>query len=905
MSELPPLPAKPKSNAAYSPSASSVSEFPPLPKGSHLIANNDDVLQKHYLRLQEAILTEADKKVDEVQNQLFLAKNAVKISKEELVDSNVALYRTNKKVDHLSRLLQETQSQKDGLIGDRKMLEDVHVAIEREVRQEKKKLQKSEEYAKTVFNSLEEANLKIQHLLEINKSYESDVKIQQRINANLRKEINHNVNKSKSLSESLESEITKNHQHTSSKNQILELLEQQQAEVSTAKQAIETLHRENNRLEKSKAATEKQWEDSLTAMSGRDKAIQSIQDHSQAVATKLTEAEHSNRYFKTESIGVSAQLAKKETECRQLLKLNDHLSSELKNSTKNMEELSSSLSISESNGHKHEKEAELLRVTVEKKSREVEQNLLLIAKLKSDFIKANQDSNDQERIQIPLADVERREQKIQQEGERELVLFERKAEETNVTLRQQIASLKIQLSSSQTQHSELQKSYNSLKAQREDIGQHFGKLSDDAKQMSYSLERKEHDLNLASAKVAALESVHTESLNTTVLSLQHDIKKLAAEKDRLQSLWLQSQQELLDERKRMKDLGLENDSLQTKIGISEVVKGKAGKEIDNIKEEAFEQKQEAAKLYNQMRSMQTVIGELRDKNLEIEKKLHIAELKIQESDVNNNTTKHLLSSEIRKLSQDRSKLRQEKVLIGRATLGADRSTQIQKEMIDKLKSEKYQLQRDAFELKRRADEADRKYFDLKVKVRHMEKTEAKRQKERVGKATSQIALSSSNQALDAPEISNSIHISSEKILQDLPDFQAFRLKLDSLANEKEFLLNENNGLKDNLKTLKEKLENAVDLQREAKGHVKALNAQNHEQCSKITLLDMKFLRAKRVAAHMERQVKLAKPNSKIDYQMIENLEPSTQLLAAILSTDISVIAGIDTGLFERLQTDNQ
>lgn len=65
-------------------------------------------------------------------------------------------------------------------------------------------------------------------------------------------------------------------------------------------------------MEKTRDATEKQWEDSLIAMSGRDKAIQSMQDHKETILTKLSETEVANRVYKAEQNNMAARLSKKE-----------------------------------------------------------------------------------------------------------------------------------------------------------------------------------------------------------------------------------------------------------------------------------------------------------------------------------------------------------------------------------------------------------------------------------------------------------------------------------------------------------------------------------------------------------------------------------------------------------------
>lgn len=93
----------------------------------------------------------------------------------------------------------------------------------------------------------------------------------------------------------------------------------------------------------------------------------------------------------------------------------------------------------------------------------------------------------------------------------------------------------------------------------------------------------------------------------------------------------------------------------------------------------------------------------------------------------------MLRTEIRRLSQDRSHLRQDKAEFDKSVMHIERNTQLYKEMIEKLKSEKYDLQKSVFELKRRADDSDKKYFDLKIRLRQMEKIESQRAEKKMAK----------------------------------------------------------------------------------------------------------------------------------------------------------------------------
>ena len=121
------------------------------------------------------------------------------------------------------------------------------------------------------------------------------------------------------------------------------------------------------------------------------------------------------------------------------------------------------------------------------------------------------------------------------------------------------------------------------------------------------------------------------------------------------------------------------------------------------------------------------------------------------------------------------------------------------------------------------------------------------------------------------------------------DFESLRLKLDSLASEKEYLINENRMLKIQVKHVEEKSHKTITNQREMKVQLSQLLSQREEHLEKIALLDKQYGRTKMVAAFMEKQIKDLMPNAKIDYTAIRNnQEPSTQLLATILSPNILV-----------------
>ncbi len=54
-------------------------------------------------------------------------------------------------------------------------------------------------------------------------------------------------------------------------------------------------------------------------------------------------------------------------------------------------------------------------------------------------------------------------------------------------------------------------------------------------------------------------------------------------------------------------------------------------------------------------------------------------------------------------------------------------------------------------------------------------------------------------------------------------------------------------------------------------------------------LNQKYQRAEKIAAFIEKQLKSLTPNKKISYQLVANVEPSTQLIAALMVKDPPIV----------------
>lgn len=161
----------------------------------------------------------------------------------------------------------------------------------------------------------------------------------------------------------------------------------------------------------------------------------------------------------------------------------------------------------------------------------------------------------------------------------------------------------------------------------------------------------------------------------------------------------------------------------------------------------------------------------------------------------------MLKSEIRRLYQDRQNVVKERVFDDKSTSVLERKYILVKEALEKLRSERHDIQKNNFDLKCRAEDMEKRYFDLKNQYQHFaevskrkatdfsEKPLVKASKPSWGSLGSTNARNSANPSGSRAENENLV-VNSDS-LSEIPDFEAWRLKLDSLKTERDFLKNEN------------------------------------------------------------------------------------------------------------------
>ncbi|KAI8802630.1 hypothetical protein BJ742DRAFT_683908 [Cladochytrium replicatum] len=404
-----------------------------------------------------------------------------------------------------------------------------------------------------------------------------------------------------------------------------------------------------------------------------------------------------------------------------------------------------------------------------------------------------------------------------------------------------------------------------------------------------------------------------------MLKAQKEIREAKAENDRLQTLWLESQKDLLKSKGAVNKLNTDNSYLRTQLGITETVRNNTTDAIAEAKKEAIDHKMEASKLFGELKKLQPIIEELRERNRVLETQLIEANIRFEEANVNATTSSHMLKTEVRRLYEDRRDLRQARMLDERNTSAIERKYIVAKEMVEKVKQEKYELQKANYELRTRAEDLEKRFVEAKLQLKRFADAATRHVGElanryyvraedaslmkrsvlgwiiqdlatvrlRLLRSTPVEMVDPSIEKRHGTPVSNTSGKIPRKIQQEtiklLTDIKELHLKIDSLTSEQTFLLNENQVLKRNLEQITKTIDD-VERKLTAKDiKVKRLENENRNHVETNKVLSSRIARAEKVAAYIERQFKEAKPNIKIDYTILGEVEPSTQLLAALLS----------------------
>ncbi|TPX65655.1 hypothetical protein SpCBS45565_g05040 [Spizellomyces sp. 'palustris'] len=910
---------------------SAIASLPPLPTASSsqgIYASEDhEVLESNYLRFQRTLLTAVDGQMTEIEAKLREKENAVKMTEGEKKEIGVELYKAKKEMGKLNEGLGKVRNILQQNEADRKILETDREAAEREIA-------RMIEHNKSLANSLEDgrrrlddSSTKLGQMGQVNAAYFSSIKIQRRVEEKLKKELELTEERRKATEVEMEELKKRNEGLLKSKQELEDLLTGQRGETTMAQGALHKMQRELRELAHSKRSLEKNWEDAIAAMAKRDATFQLVEDSKDKMKEKLMVAENEFRVMKAEKMELERNLREKELECQGLHNTVASLRGTVNSTDSKSRDIRGELVEAQVAESLYRQELDRVNKHHEIALEELERKTSTVSELKARLDALKQHFEEKTRNETVMQ-IAKKEEQIEAQAAAQVRLMTREEEAKNVNLRHDNADLRIEMRVLQSMVSELRQERDAFKDRYEQINSHYVHLYDESKHIIYALERKEHDVNMLKSQIhehkrGRLHFVFKQDFIAQMLTLpdgflvdksrsylmelqsvQKELAAAHAENERLQNLWLQSQKSNLKGKESTTALEKDNQFFKTQLGITDTIRAKTANEIAEAKKEAIEQKLEASKLYNELKKLQPVLEELKTKNVALEKQLIEARTQLEENGLNHTTSSQMLKTEIRRLYADRSDVRKARMADERATHGLERKYVLAREMVDKLKAERYELQKTNYELKNRAEQMERRYFDAKAQSRRNVEGSKSDLGTRISSAESKstdrpawASFSSTpgggvdKNAKEPPptittpggrSVIQGIHENGKEQLNDIPDLQAWRLKIETLTSERQYLMNENDMLKHRTSELSSRVATLEKHLADMQQRWKTLEREREQQQAQLKTFVNRCSRAEKVAAHLEKQFKEARPNSKIDYQMLTEAEPSTQLLAALM-----------------------
>ncbi|KAJ1560198.1 hypothetical protein HK405_007911, partial [Cladochytrium tenue] len=564
---------------------------------------------------------------------------------------------------------------------------------------------------------LDEATNKTGRLTELNTAFHSGIKMHRQVEGKLRQEL-----------DAADGRRREAHAEVAAQRRVAEKLERQSKEMELilqaqrhetlmASQALAKMHTEAKQLGAEKAEVQKRWEDAIAAMGRRDEALQAVLEQKERAREQALVAEHKAAALEREKEAVAASLRDSELAKNALESQVQFLRSSLSAADEKQRDSRGALVEAQVAESLYRQELDRVSRHYKLEKNELERKSLSLSDLKGKLERLKSEFDEKMRNEVTTK-LAQQEETVQRRAEQEVAHVRRNEEGRNTELRHENAELKIELHAIKEELRDVQLQKDSVQRLFDDVNSHYVKLYEEAKHWMYDLERKEHDINYMKATIQEMSEVDkARPFQMAVAKLQKELAAAKSENDNIQSMWLDAQKESLKFKREMARLRDDNVFLRTQLGITDTVKIKTAKEIEEAKELTFKQKIENAKLYGELRRLQPMVDEYKQKTLELEQQLLDAKMQVQKENVYGTTASHMLKTEIRRLHSDRREVGRARMVDERSTQVLERKCALAREQADKLRAERAELQRRCFDFRARAEKWERLYCEAQAQVR--------------------------------------------------------------------------------------------------------------------------------------------------------------------------------------------
>ncbi|KAJ3359040.1 hypothetical protein GGF32_009652 [Allomyces javanicus] len=840
---------------------------------------DDAVLHDHVDKVQTLFLDMVDRQVTTVLAALDEREMELQQAETDRQHALASLGQAWTEVDRVNKILMALNTKLHSASQNEVLMTMEQEAATKDLRRHEQQNTALAQDVATARHQVGEASKRIEQLRQINVAFTADLKVQKRIQSKLKKEKEILARQRQEAENELATIQKKYEQIAIQNHQLKEKLTEQQNETRVAQNAIGRMSNEISKATKVKEFLERQWEDAMSAMTKRDQTLLDVAKAKDATNEDLIETRNVLQNTTLQNERTQLKLEETEQQADQFRKLYDVTRLELETLRAAHDKKCIDAHQAQTAASQYEQELVEERKTLARLREEVDRQRVQLAQLQANL--HDRDRRDQVRANEDFAA-----QVIQQQTsrtEREVQSKDRSlAQEINgnIELRNENAKLVLEVEALKEQLDSQQREKTLLHSKTGQVTQQAEQLHYENQLLLYRLEKKDMELSSLKLKDAPAD---LRPLEIVVQNLEKELAAIKKDKDQMQVAWLRTQQSNAQLQEQVKKLQEENDFLETQSTVNTTARTKISNEVKDMKRDTFEQNMHMTKLYVELQRLRPKVRELEERNAILEAQLANCTLDLEESAHNTQTAVHLLKHDVRRIANDKANLVRSRMYDERAFRALEQKFQVTKEVLEKVKADKQALLRQNLDLKAKADAWSAKVVELTNQWKKLDELGGMHvgRRSHAHAAAAAAAVHAGRASAEAGNAEGGVEGVAEYEIVDVP---AIKLRNQTLTLENRHLQGEIDLSHQRIAELQDRLVQVEEAHANLTLRVKSLEKTVASQNLTIHALTHRAHRAERIATVLEVQVKDARPNTHIEYDVPDHMdiEPSTTLLAEFL-----------------------
>lgn len=636
----------------------SLGSLPELPSGkqeaTEQTAISDHALQKHVLKVQETLLDSVDRQVSNLENKVHDSESRVKEALEQKKEIALGFYKLKQEHSRALKRNHRLAKRATHLETEKRLVESSAQSLKRQIIESQSEAVAAKNEEHKAKNVAEEYIRKLGRMQDLNMALATDLKVQSHVQQILKRE-SEALNSKRRQAERQAQESQKEAETLKAAKSSLETsFHQQKQDAAVLQNTLGKVNRELFQLQQVKTAMEKQWTDTLQAMSKRDVTMQAMQQSKEKALLELEEAKQKVKAYKEEKDLALKQLHAKE--------IGD------KTFTAGMQDLEAQLEQIQEKAKSQTRELELAKrsqdvykVSLEKVQHSLEQ--VSEAALRKQHEAANykkqlQDAfaaaklEKEDAVRNTIFDLEG---KLSSKYEEKVEKLSSVLANDSFQVRRENAQLKLGLQlreqlDTQQAHN-LKQTENKYKDSRELVQS----LTHDVKILSSTLERRDHEIHLMQARLEnkRVKDNQVPALKSELANLNKALVIARQEQDTIQSTWLATKKEALKDKLELDTLRIDYDNSKVNLSVAHLIKESALQEVDVRKKQSAEDQIQIAQAQLENKRLYPELKKLKQNQLALESAAQNERINTQVARIEGKTAVQVLRAQVEELQKSK------------------------------------------------------------------------------------------------------------------------------------------------------------------------------------------------------------------------------------------------------------